>query len=447
MKSRNLLIALACIVLFALAGVLYFKNWVVQKPFAIILFTGDGLTSSSLAATRLYNGGASGKLFVESLPQVAVLKTSAADFAIPDSAAAASAIATGAFVNNKSLAIGAERKRLDSLIALAASAGRKTGLVTNGTLTEPGISAYFAHTTDATDGNAIAKQLTQRKDIDLILGGGEKFFLPVDKGGLREDGADLVLELKKQKWEVARTKAELAAVPVWLMRRVFGVFDRDELVFSRQIESGSQEPSLDEMVRIAIQTLQLNPKGYFLVVDAGLVEKAGRTNDAENFLAETTVLDRAIRTAREYAGENTLIIAVGKQNPGGLRMNGYPLKSDSGMGVLGINARGIPSVTWSTGPNALPTPSPAATAAAPKAAHAEVLPSLIVPEPPLPDNAPPPPPPQLSARARNEPSTVFTEESLNVADDPLGFGAGPGSQTLHGYKNAIDIFTLIAKQL
>lgn len=446
MKSRNLLLALACILVFALAGVLYFKNWVVQKPFAIILFTGDGLTSSSLAATRLYESGASGKLFVESLPEVAVLKTSAADFAIPDSAAAASAIATGTTVNNKSLGLGPERKSLNSLIALAATAGRKTGLITNGTLAEPGVSAYYARTADSADGNDIAKQLTQRKDIDLILGGGEKFFLPVDKGGLREDGADLVLELKKEKWQVARTKAELAAIPVWLPGRVFGVFNRDELAFSREIESGSQEPSLDEMVRTAIQLLQINPKGYFLVIDAGLIEKAGRSNDAENFLAETIILDRAIRTAKQYAGDNTLILAAGKQNPGGLRMNGYPFKTDSGMSVLGINARGIPSVTWSTGPNALPTPSPAVVAPT-VTPHPEVLPSLTVPEPPLPDNAPLPASPQLSARAKNEPSTVFTEESLNVADDPLGFGAGPGSENLRGYKNATTIFTLIENQL
>ncbi|HEY5894934.1 MAG TPA: alkaline phosphatase [Chthoniobacterales bacterium] len=447
MKSRNLLLALACIVAFVLAGVLYFKNWVVQKPFAIILFTGDGLTTSSLAATRLYNGGASGKLFVESLPEIALLKTFASDFGIPDSAAAASAIASGTPVNNRSLGIGPERKNLDSLITLAAAAGRKTGLITNGTLTEPGVAAYYAHTADATDGNAIAKQLIQRKDIDLVLGGGEKFFLPVDKGGLREDGTDLVLELKKEKWGVARTKAELAAVPVWLPGRVFGVFNRDELAFSREIESGSQEPSLEDMVRTAIQILQINPKGYFLVVDAGLIEKAGRVNDAENFLAETVVLDRVIRTAKQYAGNNTLIIAAGKQNPGGLRMNGYPLRSDSGMAVLGINARGIPSVTWSTGPNALPTPSPVVAPTPAVTPHPEILPSLTVPEPPLPDNLPLPTPPQLAARARNEPSTVFSEESLNVADDPLGFGVGPGSETLHGYKNATAIFSLIANQL
>ena len=44
MKWRNQLLALFCLVVFAAFGVFYFQHWVVQKPFGIILFVGEGLS-------------------------------------------------------------------------------------------------------------------------------------------------------------------------------------------------------------------------------------------------------------------------------------------------------------------------------------------------------------------------------------------------------------------
>ena len=66
MKWRNQLLALFCLALFVAFGVLYFRHWVVQKPFGIILFVGEGLTPDRIAATRLYTGGANVHLAIES---------------------------------------------------------------------------------------------------------------------------------------------------------------------------------------------------------------------------------------------------------------------------------------------------------------------------------------------------------------------------------------------
>ena len=56
-KWRNRLLALICLFVFAALGVVYFKHWVVQKPFGIILFVGEGLAPGRLAMTRVYIGG------------------------------------------------------------------------------------------------------------------------------------------------------------------------------------------------------------------------------------------------------------------------------------------------------------------------------------------------------------------------------------------------------
>ena len=66
MKLRNLFLAFACLLVFIAFGVLFFRTWVVQKPFGIILFVADGLTTNALTAARLYQGGADQKLTIES---------------------------------------------------------------------------------------------------------------------------------------------------------------------------------------------------------------------------------------------------------------------------------------------------------------------------------------------------------------------------------------------
>jgi alkaline phosphatase len=448
MKTRNLLIAFTCIALFALAGILYFKSWVVQKPFAVILITSDGLNSSTLAAARIYEGGADKNLAIESFTHVGLLKLTSNEFAVPDAPAAASSLATGKRVNQNALSVDSDGKKITTLLELAAKAGRKTGLVTNASVVDPAVAAYFAHQTDGQNHLEVAASLPDLSKVDLLLGGGEKYFLPVDKGGLRTDGQDLILALRQKKWTVARTKAELAAVPSWLTPKTLGIFNRDNLANSRAIASGTEEPSLEEMVKSAISILQFNTQGYFLVIDAGLIEKAARENKGEMFLSETIALDNAVSVARRYAGDQALIVVAGKQAPGGFRMNGYPFRQDQGAAVLGVNAKGIPSLTWSTGPHALPpvaTPKP--TPKSTPKRQAEVLPSLVMPEPPLPTNEPDPTPLQLPANAAVEPSTVFTQEAFNVVDDPLIFSAGPGTEKLTGYLDAKDVFTLIESQL
>ena len=100
MNLRNQLLALFCLLVFIAAGVLFFHTWVVQKPFGVILFVGDGLVTGNLTAARLYDGGADHRLTMDTLPHLALVTNYSNDFAVPDSPAAASAIASGVKVNN-----------------------------------------------------------------------------------------------------------------------------------------------------------------------------------------------------------------------------------------------------------------------------------------------------------------------------------------------------------
>src|SRR3954454_9508611 len=215
MKWRNQLLALFCLVVFAALGILYFQHWVVQKPFGIILFIGEGLTPQRLASARVYAGGADGKLAVDNLPNLALLANYSKDFAAPDEAAAATAVATGTKVNNGAMAVDDKGVALTNILELARARGRATGLITNGEMTDPTPAAFYSHRPDASDPDAIADEFSTKMPVDIGMGGGLKRFLPRAKGGERQDDHDLLLALRRSGFDVVRTRAELEAIPAW----------------------------------------------------------------------------------------------------------------------------------------------------------------------------------------------------------------------------------------
>src|SRR5947208_15585189 len=265
------------------------------------------------------------------MPRMALLTNYSKDFAAPDSAAAATAIATGTRGPNGAIAINGDKKPIPSIIELAREYGRATGLVTDTKLTDPTSAAFYAHPVDPNDIEKIAAEFVDGGKIDIAMGGGASQFLPAAKGGERQDKRDLLLELRGNGFDIVRTRAELEAVPAWRRPKLFGIFSTGELAFANQVEEKSRQPSLSDMVRRAIQLLQYNVGGYLLVVDAGLMRKAAQENNGERTLGQTVELDRAVGVARSYGGSRATIISCGDVAIGALSLNGCPFRKDSGI--------------------------------------------------------------------------------------------------------------------
>jgi alkaline phosphatase len=426
-KWRNQMLALICLLAFAGLGILYFQHWVVQKPFGIILFIGEGLASHRLAATRVYGGGADAKLTLDGMSHLASIVNHSNDFATPDQAAAATALATGVRVNNQAIAVDGKGKPLTSIIELAREHGRATGLITNAKLTDPTSAAFYSHRPDGNDLDEIAREFAQGSKIDIAMGGGVAAFLPEEKGGQRQDRRDLLLELRRNGVDVIQTRAELEAVPAWRIPKLFGAFASAEMAFSNQLEQKKEQPSLPDMVRRAIQLLQYNRGGYLLVVDAGLMRKAAQENNAERALSETLELDRAVATARQYAGPRSTIIVCGDVAIGGLTLNGFPFRKDSGIALLGLNSAGQPWITWATGPNGIS--SYGADKLMPRPGNGEVNRTEA---------------PKVDVL---EPATLYAKSALNTVDDVVAFGSGPGTEALRGTLDNTIIFKILRDEL
>jgi alkaline phosphatase len=348
-KLRNLLLALLLILLFVTGGFFLYTNWVVEKPFAVILFLSQSLTPGTLAAARLYSGGANASLAMESLSGLALLRSASADRPAADEAAAASAIATGHEVNQGRISVGANGTALPTLLQKAAARGRSIGLITNGRLSSPSLAAFYAPGADARNADQLTAILIDQVRPEVILAGGSSELLPEVKGGQRRDGRDLMLTARQSGYDIVRNRQELLNTPIWRAPQVLGLFASGDLSFAGRLGAAGPEPSLAEMVRQAIQLLQFNRKGYFLVVDAALVGRAAVANDGETLLRELLELDHAVATAIQYAGENLLLAVCGTTNPGGFQLNCNGFREDSGFAILGRASDGVPAVTWSTG--------------------------------------------------------------------------------------------------
>ena len=428
MKWRNQLLALFCLIVFAGLGVLYFQHWVIQKPFGIILFIGEGLAPERLAATRVYIGGADSHLALDSMNHLALMTNYSKDFAVSDQAAAATAMATGVKVNNRAVAIDPDGKPLPSITELARQRGRAIGLVTNAKLTDATCAAFYAHAGNVTDVDDLALQLVEGGKIDIAMGPGAAELLPEAKGGQRQDGRDLLLELRRNGFDVVRTRGELEAIPAWRRPKLFGAFGGAGAgAPANQLQDWSEQPSLSDMVRRAIELLQYNPRGYMLIVDAGLMRKAAEDNNAERTLNETAELDRAVAVARPYAGRRSTIMVCGDAAIGGLNLNGFPFRKDSGIALLGLNSAGQPWITWATGPKSL------------RSYGAAKVPGR--------DNGGPPSEGAKPEGQDSEPAAFYTKSALNTVEDILAFGTGPGTEKLHGCIDNTQIFRIIRDEL
>ncbi len=424
MKWRNQLLALFCLLAFAGLGVLYFQHWVIRKPFGIILFIGEGLAPGRLASTRTYAGGAGGRLSLDSMTHLALLTNYSKDFAAPDQAAAATALATGVRVTNRTVAINGDGKPITSIVELARENRRATGLVTDAKMTDATNAAFYGHPVDPNDVDTIAAEFVDGGKIDIAMGGGAAQFLPSSKGGERQDGRDLLLELRRNGFDIVRTRAELEAIPAWRRPKLFGAFSNVEFAFANQVEERSQQPSLSDMVRRAIELLQYNAGGYLLVVDAGLMRKAAEENNGERTLSETVELDRAVAVARRYAGQRSTIVVCGDAAIGGLNLNGFPFRKDSGIALLGLNSAGQPWITWATGPNG--TRSYGA---------AKIQGNLNGNESDRPKAE------QL------EPAAFYAKSALGTVDDVIAFGSGPGTEDLKGTVDNTIVFKILRDEL
>ena len=404
-----------------------------QAPKNVIMFIGDGMGLASITSARVWSKGSTGRLAMETFPITGVAKTHSSSNFVTDSAASATALASGIKTYNG--AIGMTDPKLDpkrssrpveTIFDIVGSMGKVTGVVTTTRITHATPASYYAHVEARSMEEEIASWLA-KSSLTLALGGGRQFFYPAswhDVGGskqkgLRRDNVNLIQKMKQSGWEYASSPQELNRKDFGLKKKVLGLFNYDHLSYERsRSRSQKVEPSLAEMVRFSINRLSSHDEGYMLLVEGGRIDHAAHANNVPDALGEVVAFDNAIAVAlKETSADDTLIVVTADHETGGMALSGYlPLSQAKGDKIFRVQRNFLEEptedkrslFTWATGPG----------------------------------------PNRSNFKDEHTSGTAFySEMAAHTAVDVLVLARGPGAHKFSGFMNNIDIPFRIASAL
>ncbi|XP_048773394.2 alkaline phosphatase-like isoform X1 [Ostrea edulis] len=350
-----------------------------NKAKNVILFVGDGMGLTTVTAARIYKGqqggqpGEEGILEFEKFPHVGLSKTYLPNRQVADSAATATAMLVGEKTNWYTLGVTGKAQfgdcnfpkeaEIDTILQQSKMEGKSTGIVTTSRITHATPAAAYAKIphrnwesdADLTKYNVsgrcrdIAQQLIyNNSEIDVLFGGGRRSFLPKttkdtekNSNNLRQDGKNLIREWKVimedigQRYKYVENTEEFQSIDPSATDKVLGLFESSHMQYEHMRDKGPKgEPSLSEMTRKAIQILQKNKKGFFLLVEGARIDHAHHDNIAKRALTETIAMDKAVKVAAEMTKEEDTLIIVTADHSHVFNIAGYPKRGNDILGVV-----------------------------------------------------------------------------------------------------------------
>ncbi|MDD5706675.1 MAG: alkaline phosphatase [Kiritimatiellae bacterium] len=287
----------------------------------VILCIGDGMGPEHVHAGHCFVGS---NLSFEAFSDQAALTTRSANAEVTDSAAAATAMATGRRVNNGviSVALPGDGAELQTLVEYFAGKGKRTGLVTTTYMTHATPAAFGAHETSRASESAIAVDYLTQTKPNVLFGGGAHGLTPAAAVAAG--------------YTVVTNSEQLLGLDTESVTNVSGQFGVSVLPY--EYTGLGDLPHLSDMTSVALATLDNGPHGFFLMVEGGLIDYASHANSITDCVYEVAQLDRSVQRVLEWAGtrEDTLVIVTADHETGGLTV-----LQDNGAG-------NVPLASWTT---------------------------------------------------------------------------------------------------
>ena len=303
------------------------------RPKNIILLIGDGTGLNQITLSRMAISGVNSRLYIDQLPYSGISLTHSADDIITDSAAAATAWATGTKTKNKFISVTPNEKVLTSLTEAIFKKGYLSGIVATSSITHATPAAFYAHVNNRYKEKKIASQL-QNSNINIAFGGGLNFF------DLSETNDQIKYIYDLDELKNINTSS----------KRIIGLFDNDG------IRRSPDRPSQQLMTKKALDILAkrtVECSGFFLMTEGSQIDWASHDNDASRMITEFRDFDLSIKSAVEFINtrDDTLLIVTADHETGGLQI----LKEDNDLVHIqwGTGSHtGIPVGVFSYGPGA-----------------------------------------------------------------------------------------------
>ncbi|XP_069878487.1 intestinal-type alkaline phosphatase-like [Dipodomys merriami] len=362
----------------------------------LIIFLGDGMGVPTVTATRILKGQMGGHLGPETplamdhFPYMALSKTYSVDRQVPDSASTATAYLCGVKANYKTIGLSAAARfdqcnttfgnEVISVMYRAKKAGKSVGVVTTTRVQHASPAGTYVHTVNRnwySDADMpasalqegcrdIATQLVSNMDINVILGGGRKYMFPqgtkdpeypnnANDSGIRLDKRDLVAEWmkKNQGARYVWNREELIqASQNPSVTYLMGLFEPMDTKF--EVDRNKElDPSLEEMTEAALRVLSRNPRGFYLFVEGGRIDRGHHLGTAYLALTEAVMFDSAIEKAALLTDEQDTLTLVTADHSHVFSFGGYTLRGTSIFGLAPLKAldgKSYTSILYGNGP-------------------------------------------------------------------------------------------------
>lgn len=271
----------------------------------VILMIGDGMGLAQVSAYMIENSY--NPTGFDRAEYTAICKTYSANNRVTDSAAGATAMATGCKTNNAYVGIDPDGNILTNITELAHQKSLSTAIIATSSVTDATPAGFSAHNISRKNFSDIAEDIS-KSDIDIIIGGGRSFFNEHKTGNI-----NLIDIMKEKGYSYASNINEFLSIdklPVLCLAA-------DKAL----PEAEKRSPDfLAEATRHTLELISANKKGFFAMIEGSQIDGGGHKNNINRIISEVKDFDKAINIAFDFADSHphTLVIVVADHETGGL---------------------------------------------------------------------------------------------------------------------------------
>ena len=291
-----------------------------SAPKNIIYMIGDGMGPAYTTAYRYFKDDPNTKV-VDPTVFDTILRGMAHTYPddhtyVTDSAAGATALSSGHKSYNGAIAVDTDKKPVKTMLEVAKERGMTTALVATSQINHATPASFASHNESRRNYDEIANDYIDNKiagklPVDLMLGGGTKYYVREDR--------NLVEEFKAAGYQYSDDFAamnDLKQVPA------LGLFAEVGLPFALD-----ENPTrLTQMTTKALDLLDgQNDKGFFVMIEGSQIDWCGHANDIACAMGEMDDFAKSIEQAKAYVDKNpdTLLVITADHSTGGLTLGAH----------------------------------------------------------------------------------------------------------------------------
>ncbi|WP_417359152.1 alkaline phosphatase [Galbibacter sp.] len=278
-----------------------------EQPINVILMIGDGMGIAQISTAFYFQDSTSN---FEQFNSIGFTKTSSSSHTITDSAAGATAMATGQQTYNRAIGVNKDSLSVPTILEELDAKGYQTGLISLTSITHATPASFYAHVKDRDMHQDIALDLAKGK-VDFFAGGGREYFTQ------REDGKNLINQLENNGYQIDT----LGLNPYNAQKK------NGYLLAKTSMPSviDGRDSYLQDATAMALDYFDSKEDPFFLMVEGSYIDWGGHEKNAEMMIQETIDFDKTIGVVLDYLKKNpnTLLVITADHETGGAAVGKY----------------------------------------------------------------------------------------------------------------------------